>query len=323
MISTTFIIIGASLSVMLIIVGLALTLLSPRRAVISRLDKATAVAGGTGDFRAEKTGLKEDLYWVFGQLGRLVPKRGRLQEIQANLVKAQVYMRAEEYLGMTLVVGIVFYAIVFLLSKSVLLGILGGLIGLYLPGMLVNSKKNKRSLKMTDQLPEALNIISSGLRAGFSFPQAVSIVVREMEPPLADEFSRVLRENRMGKPMDEALNDLLGRVENDDIELLVTALLIQRQVGGNLAEVLDSISHTIRERVRIKGEIRTLTAEGRLSAIILSLLPPFMVLLLLLINPGYLATLVQDPLGIIMIALAVVMQIIGVLIIRKIVAIDV
>jgi tight adherence protein B len=112
-------------------------------------------------------------------------------------------------------------------------------------------------------------------------------------------------------------------VENDDLELLVTALLIQRQVGGNLAEVLDGISHTIRERVRIKGEIRTLTAEGRLSGIVLSLLPLVVAGLLTLLNPGYILSLVNEPLGIMMIAAAVILQIIGIFFIRKIVDIDV
>ncbi|MDW7740442.1 MAG: type II secretion system F family protein [Bacillota bacterium] len=320
---TIYLVVGASLSVILFVVGLYMTFFSSRTVILSRLDKATAVEDGTAGQNVEKADFKSDFLWVLGQIGRVIPRKNRFENIQSNLIKAQVFMRAEEFVGLTLLVGVAFYLVVFLLSDSVLLGLLGGLIGLYIPGMIINSKKRKRSLQMTEQLPEALNIISSGLRAGFSFPQAVSIVVREMEPPLAVEFSRVLRENRVGKPMDEALTDLLDRVENDDLELLVTALLIQRQVGGNLAEVLDSISHTIRERVRIKGEIRTLTAEGRISAIILSLLPIFIAGVIVLLNPDYILTLVQEPIGIILIAGAICMQVVGIFIIRKIVAIDV
>ena len=314
-------IVAASLSVILVVTGLVLIVTSPRAAVIGRLGKATG--GELAGQPEQKPSLKEDFYWVLGQLGRLSPRKNRIHEIQSNLVKADLMMRAEEYIGLTLFVGVVSYTVIFLLSDSFLLGIVGGAVGLSLPGMIVNSKKGKRSQAMTDQLPESLNILSSGLRAGFSFPQALSVVVREIEGPLSREFSRLLRENRLGKPMDEALNDLLKRIENDDLEMLVTALQIQRQVGGNLAEVLDSISHTIRERVRIKGEIRSLTAEGRFSAIILSLLPVAMVLLLLVINPEYLLTLLDDIIGIVLIIGAVIMQIIGVLIIRKIVAIDV
>jgi len=320
---TIILVVAASLSVILVVVGLALALSSPRAAVMGRLGKATATAGDVTGQPAAKAGLKEDFLWVLGQLGRLSPRKSSLKEIQLNLIKADVMMRAEEYIGLTLLTAAVSYTVIFLLSGSVLFSLLGALFGLILPGIIVNSKKGKRSRDMTDQLPEALNIISSGLRAGFSFPQAVSVVVREIEGPLTTEFSRVLRENRLGKPMDEALNDMLGRIENDDVEMLVTALLIQRQVGGNLAEVLDGISHTIRERVRIKGEIRALTAEGRLSAIILSLLPVAMALLLFIINPEYMVTMIQEPIGIVMIIGAVFLQLVGMYFIRKIVAIDV
>jgi tight adherence protein B len=319
----TILIIGASLSVFLIVVGLYQVFFNRRLAVVSRLDKVTVEDVGLAREKSGKAGLREDLLWVLGKLGRIVPRRARLEEIQGNLIKAQIFMRAEEFVGLTLVIGVALYLIIYLLSNSVLIGIAGGMIGLFVPGVLVNNKKKKRSLAMTEQLPEALNTISNGLRAGFSFPQAVSIVVREMEPPMATEFSRVLRENRIGKPMDDALNDLLNRVENDDLELLVTALLIQRQVGGNLAEVLDGITHTIRERVRIKGEIRTLTAEGRLSGIVLSLLPIAVAGILALLNPGYIFSLVQEPIGILMIVAAVILQIIGILIMRKIINIDV
>ena len=315
--------VAAFLSIFLIVVGLYQVFLSPRTAVLNRLDKTVAVSGGPTEQSVRGQGLREGLLRVLGMLGRIVPLRGRLKEIQSNLIKAQIFMRAEEFVGLTLVIGVALYLLFYLLSNSVLLGIAGGIIGLFVPGVLVNRKKKKRSLAMTEQLPEALNIISSGLRAGFSFPQAVSIVVREMQPPLATELSKVLRENRIGKPMDQALNDFLERVENDDLELLITALLIQRQVGGNLAEVLDGISHTIRERVRIKGDIRSLTAEGRLSGIILSLLPIVVAGFIFLMQPDYIFTLIEEPLGIFLIVTAVFLQVIGMLIIRKIVDIDV
>ena len=312
---------AASLSVIFIVTGLTFAITSPRAAVMGRLEKAA------GDVPLEqakkKTSLKEDLLWVLGQLGRVTPRRGRLSEIQLNLIKADVMMRAEEYIGLTLVVGIVVYTFTFLISGSFLIGLVIALISIAMPGIVVRSKKARRSRTMTNQLPEALNIISSGLRAGFSFPQALSVVIREMEGPLTQEFSRMLRENRLGKPMDDALNDLLARIENDDLEMLITALLIQRQVGGNLAEVLDNISHTIRERVRIKGEINSLTAEGRMSAWILSVLPVVVAIILSIVNPGYIFLLLQEPIGVFMIIMAVFMQFIGILVIRKIVAIDV
>jgi len=314
-------IVAAAVSVFLIVGGVLLTVFSPRSAVIGRLGKATGTE--VAEPAAKKEGLREDFLWVLSQLSRVMPRKNRLKEIQIKLIKAHVLMRAEEYIGLTLLAGVAFYTVIFLLSESILLGILGALLGLKIPGVVINSKIKKRSMAMTDQLPEALNIIANGLRAGFSFVQALAVVVRELDGPLPVEFSRILRENRLGKPMGDALHDMLERIENDDLEMLITALLIQRQVGGNLADVLDGISHTIRERVRIKGEIRTLTAEGRLSAIILSLLPVAVAFAIVLLNPGYIVTLIEDPVGIFMIIGAVIMQIIGIFFIRKIVAIDV
>ena len=314
-------VVAVFLSVSLVVAGLLLTVFSPRTAALGRLEKS---AGGQMVEQApKKTGLKDDFLWVMGRVGRLVVRKDKIREIQANLIKADLMMRAEEYIGMIILIVIGAYAAVFLLTGSILFGILGAGIGLIMPGIVVNSKKKKRSQAMTEHLPEALNILSNGLRAGFSFTQALSVVVREMEGPLTVEFSRTLRENRLGKPMDEALNDMLGRIENEDLEMLIIALLIQRQVGGNLAEVLDSIAHTIRERVRIKGEIRTLTAEGRISAIILSVAPVAMAVIISILNPGYMVTLIEEPVGIIMIVAAVIMQIIGILVLRKMVAIEV
>ncbi len=314
-------VVAVFLSVSLVVAGLLLTVFSPRTAALGRLEKS---AGGQMVEQAPKnTGLKDDFMWVMGRVGRLVVRKDKIREIQANLIKADLMMRAEEYIGMIILIVIGAYAAVFLLTGSILFGILGAGIGLIMPGIVVNSKKKKRSQAMTEHLPEALNILSNGLRAGFSFTQALSVVVREMEGPLTVEFSRTLRENRLGKPMDEALNDMLGRIENEDLEMLIIALLIQRQVGGNLAEVLDSIAHTIRERVRIKGEIRTLTAEGRISAIILSVAPVAMAVIISILNPGYMVTLIEEPVGIIMIVAAVIMQIIGILVLRKMVAIEV
>ena len=314
-------VVAVFLSVSLVVAGLLLIVFSPRTAALGRLEKA---AGGQLVEQApKKTGLKDDFLWVMGRVGRLVVRKDKIREIQANLIKADLMMRAEEYIGMIILIVIGSYAAVFLLTGSILFGILGAGVGLIMPGIVVNSKKKKRSQAMTEHLPEALNILSNGLRAGFSFTQALSVVVREMEGPLTVEFSRTLRENRLGKPMDEALNDMLGRIENEDLEMLIIALLIQRQVGGNLAEVLDSIAHTIRERVRIKGEIRTLTAEGRISAIILSVAPVAMAVIISILNPGYMVTLIEEPVGIIMIVAAVIMQIIGIFVLRKMVAIEV
>jgi tight adherence protein B len=176
--------------------------------------------------------------------------------------------------------------------------------------------------KINSQLPEALNIISNGLRAGFSFTQAMGVVINEVSGPISEEFSKVLRDNSLGKPLEEALTNMSGRTDDEDLDMVITALIIQRQVGGNLAEILDTISETIRERVRIKGEIKTLTAQGRIGGAVVSLLPFGLALALSVLSPGYLNILFTTFIGKIMIAVGIVMQLIGIFILVKLVAIQ-
>jgi tight adherence protein B len=144
-----------------------------------------------------------------------------------------------------------------------------------------------------------------------------------MESPISDEFLKVLRDNSLGKPMEEALENLSKRTDDEDLDMFITALLIQRQVGGNLAEVLDTISNTIRERVKLRGEIRSLTAQGRLSAFIISVLPVVLALAISVINPGYLNVLFTTLPGIIALVLAIAMELIGIFMLLKLVNIEI
>lgn len=141
--------------------------------------------------------------------------------------------------------------------------------------------------------------------------------------PLGGEFSGILKEIQLGMPTERALSGVLQRVASEDLEMMVTAVLIQRQVGGNLAEVLDKISETITERVRIKGEIKTLTAQGRISGMIIGSLPLVLAFILMLINPEYIKVLITDPVGPILIIYGVISQIMGALMIRKIVSLGI
>ena len=182
----------------------------------------------------------------------------------------------------------------------------------------LKTKIRKRSTFFNEQLGDALEMMSGTLRAGFSLPQSLETVAQEMPDPIAKEFGKVVKELSVGMPLENALYNLLDRIYTDDLELLVTAILIQRDIGGNLAEILDNISNTIRQRINLKGEVKTLTAQGRISGLIISILPLAFTLIILLINPSYILTLFIDPIGWIMVILAVIGQIIGVLMIRHI-----
>ena len=186
----------------------------------------------------------------------------------------------------------------------------------------LNSRRQRKVRRFDNQIVDMLTLISNGLKAGFSLLQTIGIVAQDMQPPMSREFGRMLRQINMGLPLEDALNELLDRVKNPDLELVVTAILIQRQVGGNLSEVLDNISYTIRERVVLKNQVKVLTSQGRLSGIIISLLAPALAFIIYLMNPEFMVVLVKEPIGIIMLIVAVFLQIIGVVFIRRIVDID-
>lgn len=240
-----------------------------------------------------------------------------------KLTQAYILMKPEEFLLLSIISGILGFLVMYLFTKLVPIGILGGVIGFVLPDTYIGSIKKKRGIKLNDQLPEALSIISNGLRAGLSFSQAVSIAGKDLDSPISDEFTKIVRDNTLGKSMDDSLNDFTMRTDDEDVDMFVTAMIIQRQVGGNLSEILDTISNTIRERVRIKGEVRTLTAQSKFSAVIISLLPLGISLVLALINPSYIGQLFTNTVGLIMVGLAVIMMLIGIFIMTKLVKLDI
>jgi tight adherence protein B len=315
---------GAFLTVTFLIVGLGHILFSPRLAMLARLKMSTMPPSALQEREAVR--VKEiggNLKRYLGMLGSVLSRRVNTKAIQQKLLRAHILMRVEEFIGLTIFCGAVIFIVTSLLSGMIWLAVLLGLIGLKIPGLYADLKKNRRLNALILQLPEALNIVSNGLRAGYSFPQALSVVSKEIGPPIGEEFSRVIWENRMGKTLEEVLHNLGERVGSEDLNLIITALLIQKQVGGNLAEILDNISHTIRERIKIKNEIKTLTAQGRLSAVIIIMLPLGVVCFLLMVNPEYMLGLVRETLGLIMLGLALILQFMGILIIRKIVNIEV
>ncbi|MGI5875993.1 MAG: type II secretion system F family protein [Dethiobacteria bacterium] len=315
---------GAFLTVILLFIGLHQLIFSSQMFVKKRLKTYTMPEAILAQpDKATSSGFVDELMRFLGLLGKTISRRSNQHIIQKKLLQAHILMRAEEYAGLTVLSGLGMFLLIYIITGSLLFSILFGLAGLKLPAFIVDLKRKSRTAAFTRQLPEALSIVSSGLRSGFSFPQAMAVVQREMPPPIGEEFSRVILENRMGKQLEEVLHNLGERIDSEDLNLVITALLIQKQVGGNLAEILDNIAHTIRERVRIQGEIKTLTAQGKLSAIIIVLLPFAVSAFLLIMNPDYMLTLLQETLGLIMLGFAVVTQCIGVMIIRKIVTIDI
>jgi tight adherence protein B len=168
--------------------------------------------------------------------------------------------------------------------------LIGAVIGAILPGRYVKRQQAQRLKRFNEQLGDMLNLMVNGLRAGYSTMQAMEAVSKELPSPICDEFRRVVQEMQIGIPMETALENLLRRIPSDDLDFVVTAVNVQREVGGNLSEILDTISFTIRERVRIKGEVRVLTAQVRASGTLLSFIPICLAIMLWIINPDYLMT---------------------------------
>ena len=188
-----------------------------------------------------------------------------------------------------------------------------------IPPLLINGNKKKRVSLFEKQFSDALLIIGNCLRAGFTYKQAMESIANEMPNPISKEFGKTLREVNYGVSMEKALSNMSDRLQNDDLDLFVTSVIIQRQIGGNLAEIIDNISETIKERIRIKSEIKVLTSSGRISGIIIGLLPLLLTGILMILNPHYLSTFFQTTLGMYLCGIAVVMWVIGFLIVRKIV----
>ena len=182
---------------------------------------------------------------------------------------------------------------------------------------------DRREAAFTNQLGDCLMMVANAMRAGFSFLQAMDLISKEMEPPMSEEFKHVMRDINLGASVERALDDMDKRVNSPDFSLVVTAVLIQQQVGGDLAHILDTISETIQDRIRMRREVRTLTAQGRMSGWVLAALPIVTGLLISSISPGYMDPLFSNRWGHIAIAVAIVLELIGFFIIQRIVDIDV
>ncbi|NLO39030.1 MAG: secretion system protein [Ruminiclostridium sp.] len=295
-----------------------------KTADIDRLKKYT----DRNEMAKEEAPKKKDSYKSgLGFLARSIERLGLFYRYKENmrkmLVKANLLLKPEEMVSIALVSFVAAGFFGFVLTQSILFAVMFAFVGMNLPAFILKKRIKKRIKTINGQLGDTISILSNSLKAGHSFFQAVDSVVNEMNGPISEEFAKLLKEINLGGSTEGALENMVDRVGSDDVELMVTAVLIQRQIGGNLAEILDNISNTIRQRVKMKGEIKTLTAQGRISGIVISLLPVGLAMMMALISPDQFRVMVTEPIGIVMIGMAVVMEFIGYFFIRKIVNIEV
>jgi tight adherence protein B len=327
----------AALAVILIALGVATS--GGGSGISARLER---YASGRGEQQkaaaAGQGGLAELLSQsaTMAQLNKVVEQRNFGANLARDLARADLKLKVSEYLGIwaASTIGV---PLIFLVFSSVLPALrnplallIGALLGFILPRLWLGRRKSGRLNAFNKQLPDTITLIANALRAGSSFLQAIELVVRESRPPISTEFARVIREVNLGLPFETALENMVRRVKSDDLELMATAISIQHQVGGNLAEILDSIAFTIRERVRIKGEIRTLTAQQRMSGYVVGFLPIALAGFIYLVAPRFFDPMFANPpsilglpAGVIILAMGAFAMFIGFMIIRRIVDIEV
>lgn len=311
---------------LLLAAGAVLSLTGRRTAVEERLGRY-ADSGGIAVTAAEGAQEEGDrsspMSDILNQLGE---GTDLFEGISRDLARADMKFRPAEYMALVFLTAVGVAVLGLILSRSIWFGLASGVGGLFLPGMYVKMQQRARLKNFDNQLGDMINLMVNGLRAGFSTLQAMEAVSREMPPPISTEFYRVVQEIQLGIAMEEALDHMLRRINSDDLDMVITAINVQREVGGNLAEILDTISFTIRERVRIRGEISALTAQGRATAWVISLLPVILMGILFLVNRPYLMQFFNPETracGIPMLSVAALMVIAGFYITQKMVDIDI
>lgn len=267
--------------------------------------------------------LRSRLHEIFAEKARRTGSTSRRSRLDLMMVRAGLPLLGSEFLAISAGGALLVCIIIALATRNPVTGLLALLLFLAADFVFVQRRITKRLNNFQRQLADCLSLVANSLRAGFSFLQTMEIISREMEPPMSTEFERVMRDTSLGKSLDEALHDMDERVGSADFSLVVTAVLIQQQVGGNLATILDTIRSTITERIRIRREVNTLTAQGKMSGIVLACIPVALALFFYITSPEYLTPLLTTDIGKIAIIGTVFLVIVGFIIIRKIVDIKV
>lgn len=310
---------GGVLAVLLLVVGI----------VVSARDQASLVDKRLGRYLEEdkKKGKDNRASVVTDWLSDASERTSWGDNIAKELARADLKFKVGEYLILIVISTLGVAAFAYVAGRSsIIAGVIGAILGFFLPRIYVKIQQGKRLVKFNDQLSDMINLMVNGLRAGYSTMQAMEAVSRELPAPICDEFRRVVQEMQLGVSMEHALDNLLRRIPSPDLDLVITAINVQREVGGNLAEILDTISHTIRERVRIKGEIRVMTAQQVYSGRFLSIMPVLLLVALYFMNREYTMIFFEGEtkiIGYIALGVAVILTISGYAVMMKIAKIEV
>jgi tight adherence protein B len=307
----------AGLTVFVLIAGLSLAI-SRKESVAERLSRYGSRQGSESGGRDES---KESP--LAAGLNRAIARGSFAANTARELARADLKLTVSEYLLISIGVVLLGFILAAVATGSIFFGVAMGAAGFYLPGMYVKFRQGARLRSFNSRLGDTITMLANSLRSGYSLPQGMDMVAREQPPPVSDEFGRVVREIGLGLSTEEALANLLRRVPSEDLDLMITAINVQHEVGGNLAQILDSIGLTIRERVRIKGEINSLTAQVRYSGYVVALMPIILSVVLFLLRPEYIGYLFQGVCGWSMVIAALVFIFLGFVAMRKIADIEI
>jgi tight adherence protein B len=315
---------GASAAILVAIVALALAIGGVPANVAARSRLELALAGRTASMDiAALDPLRERKRLGFLQA---IVSGAWLARTKDDLRLADSNLQATDFLAIRFVLTAVAFAVPIVFPGGVpgfVLAVIAGAIGYKLPQVWLNRRKKQRNSKLEAQLPDALSMIANSLKAGFGLIQSMSLAAEQLEHPVATELAVTVHETNVGSSAEEAFLALSERNHNYDLDIVVTAVLVQRTAGGNLAEILETVTHTMRERFRIRGEIETLTAQQKLTGIVVGLLPVGVGGMFLVVSPDYITPLFTDTLGRVMLGAAGFLEFIGVLVIQRILDIEV
>ncbi len=317
----------ASGAVFLAVASLALAIFSasPSSQAERRLTALSRVSAAPQEIDA--SGILRTSGSTFPILRTLMSGSAWADRASGDLLKAGLALKVSEYFLLRSILAFLCGILAFILAGGsgfgLLLGVGGAVVGFLVPGLYVGILKGRRIQKINTQLADALQLISNALRSGFAFTQAVELAAKQVQPPIQDELNQYLQDSALGARSEDALLALVERTGSYDVEMMVTTIIVQRTTGGNLSEILDNVTETIRERERLQGEIRALTSSQRLTGLILVLYPPALGLLMLALAPGIMKIMVEENVGRVLLVIALVLQILGTIVIRRILRLDV
>jgi tight adherence protein B len=286
-------------------------------------DRLTAVQGPAEQSLPDAALLRDEVLSRIPAFDTWLRRSERVSVLQKMLAQGNVDVRAGNFLMLCVVSALVLAVVAFVAGGNIMFGWVGAILGFFLPYAYAAHQRTKRFQKFEEKFPEAIDTLARAVRAGHAFTTALEMIANEVSEPVAGEFRQLYEEQKFGLPVRDALMNLADRIPLVDVKFFVTAVMLQRETGGNLAEILDNLSYVIRERFKILRQVRVHTAQGRLTMVLLMALPPTIVVIMQLLNPEFIRPLFTDPLGHALIVGGITLQTMGYFVIRRIIRIQV